>query len=158
VIPRYDPPRLVDPFGAALPASAGRRTVAVAAIARPERFFAALREEGWDVARELVFRDHHWFTSRDLESIRRAAVDAKADLVLTTEKDAMRLDRARATSEPPWAFLPMQVGIEPPSFASWINDRLGAARRDGPPQRTVEPALAGRVAARPDLGEGGEAA
>jgi len=164
--PRHEAPRLVDPFGAALPAFVGRRTVAVAGIARPERFFAALRANGWDVVEERVFRDHHWFTSRDLESIRRAALDAKADLVLTTEKDAVRLDslvarvlsgsRPTGNREPVWAFLPMQIGIEPaPSFAAWISDRLGAAR-DGPRQRTVQPALAGRVAARPD--KGGEAA
>ena len=191
LMPRYDEPRLVEPFGVATPAPVVRRTVAVAGIARPERFFAALRAEGWDVVEERVFRDHHWFTLRDLESIRRAAVDAKADVVLTTEKDAVRLDSlvGRALSgspggpeaphraspggsvrggdpaaeasptgdrEPVWAFLPMQIGIEPaPSFAAWISDRLGAAR-DGPRQRTVQPALAGRVAARPD--PGGEAA
>ena len=124
---RYETPRLVEPFGAALPASAGRRAVAVAGIARPERFFAALRAEGWDVAEELVFRDHHWFTTRDLESIRRAALDAKADLVLTTEKDAVRLDsRVAHERGPVWAFLPLQAGIEPASlFSAWMNERLG---------------------------------
>ncbi len=171
LVPRYDQPRLVEPFGAALPASVGRRTVAVAGIARPERFFAALRAEGWDVAKELVFRDHHWFTSRDLESIRRAAVEAKADVVLTTEKDAVRLAAAHprtlapshpgtvapshprtlapssssssSSSSPVWAFLPLQVGVEPSlSFAAWIQDRLGAARR----------------LARRSFSEGGEAA
>jgi hypothetical protein len=69
----------------------------------------------------------------------------------------MRLDAANvARNAVPWAFLPQQVGIEPTlSFAAWINDRLRAAR-DGPRQRTVQPALAGRVAERPD--KGGEAA
>ena len=130
-------------------------------IARPERFFAALRTEGWEVAREIVFRDHHRFSHRDLVVIQRAAMDTQADLVMTTEKDAMRLDAASVASgvgasSVPWAFLPQQVGIEPPmSFAAWINDRLGAAR-DGPRQRTVQPALTGRVAPRPD--DGGEAA
>lgn len=132
VIPRYDQPRLVEPFGALLPASAGRRTVAIAAIARPERFFAALREQGWDVAAELVFRDHRWFTSRDLESIRRAAADAKADVILTTEKDAVRLGSlVSRDGGPVWAFLPLHVSVEPsPLFAAWINDRLDAARRE----------------------------
>ena len=153
---RYDPPRGLDPCGALLSADSGRRVVAVAGIARPGRFFAALRAEGWDVAREIVFRDHHWFSQRDLVVIQRAAADTKADLVVTTEKDAMRLDTATvASSAVPWAFLPLQVAIEPPLlFAAWINDRLRAAR-DGPRQRTVQPALAGLVT-RPD--EGGEAA
>ncbi|MBF8300592.1 MAG: Tetraacyldisaccharide 4'-kinase [Acidobacteria bacterium] len=161
---RYDPLRRLDPPGALLSADSGRRVVAVAGIARPERFFAALRAEGWDVARAIAFRDHHWFSERDLVVIERAAADTKADLVVTTEKDAMRLlpDVGRAftarrepTGAVPWACLPLQVGIEPPlSFAAWITDRLHAAR-EGPRQRIVQPALAGLVT-RPD--EGGEAA
>ena len=159
VTSRYEPPRLVAPDGRA--SERGRRIVAVAGIARPERFFAALRTEGWDVAREIVFRDHHWFSRRDLVAIQQAAVDASADLVVTTEKDAMRLDGASVgasvgASSVPWAFLPQQVGIEPPtSFAAWIHDRLGMAR-DAPRQQTVPPALAGRDAPRPD--DGGESA
>ena len=126
---RFEAPRLVQPFGAPLPSSIGRRVVAVAGIARPERFFAALRAEGWEVATELVFRDHHWFTSKDLASIGRAALAAKADLVMTTEKDAARLDLV-AGREPHWAFLPMYAEVEPAGpFAAWIGDRLAAARR-----------------------------
>jgi hypothetical protein len=106
VVPRYEAPRFVGTPGAV--SERGRRVVAVAGIARPERFFAALRAEGregprdqpldqpldqhWDVVREIVFRDHHWFSRRDLAAIQQAAVDAGADLVMTTEKDAMRLD------------------------------------------------------------------
>jgi tetraacyldisaccharide 4'-kinase len=126
---RYETPRLVQPFGAPLPSSIGRRVVAVAGIARPERFFAALRAEGWDVATELVFRDHHWFTARDLASIGRAAFDARADLVMTTEKDAVRLNLP-AGATPTWAFLPLLVEIEPTApFSTWIRDRLAVARR-----------------------------
>ncbi len=170
VVPRYEPPQLVEsqvepqfvetqrlePQRAS--SARGRRVVAVAGIARPERFFAALRAEGldkgldkgqdggWDVVREIVFRDHHWFSRRDLARIQQAAVDTGADLVVTTEKDAMRLDSASLGASVgasagvsagvsvgehgvPWAFLPQQVDIEPQAaFAAWIHPRLGAAR------------------------------
>jgi len=110
----------------------GRRVVAVAGIARPERFFAALRAEdkGWDVAREIVYRDHHWFSRRDLAAIERAATDVGADFVVTTEKDAMRLDGVDDASRGiPWAFLPQQVDVEPVmAFAAWLDERLRAAR------------------------------
>lgn len=129
VTPRYEELRCVHPFGAPLAAATGRRVVAVAGIARPERFFAALRASGWDVAREIVFRDHHWFSARDLESIQKAAAESNADLILTTEKDAMRLDALVARPTAVFAFLPMHVVIEPAaSFAEWIADRLRAAR------------------------------
>lgn len=127
VIARYHELRLVAPFGASLSTPGGRRAVAVAGIARPERFFAALRERGWEVVRELVFRDHHWFAARDVARIQRVAVETGADMVITTEKDAVRLADAGAS---PWAFLPLEVTIEPADrFASWLAGRLGAARR-----------------------------
>ena len=167
MIPRYEPPRLVEPQFvepqrrepqrvAPQRASSvhGRRVVAVAGVARPERFFAALRAEGldqgqnggWDVVREIVFRDHHWFSRRDLVVIQQAAVDAGADLVVTTEKDAMRLDGASVGASAgansiPWAFLPQQVGIEPPAaFAAWLHQRLDAARVAPRPDRSGEAA------------------
>ena len=137
---------------------AGKRAVAVAGIARPERFFAAARAEGWDVVRELPYRDHHWFDARDITRITAAASETGADVILTTEKDAMRLDRgpqpfdelrvAPSTVEgqgsaphasgaappvsgvaPVWAYLPMQMVIEPAAeFAAWLEQRLAACR------------------------------
>lgn len=129
VVRRYDAPRFVQPFGTPVPSSMGRRVVAVAGIARPERFFAALRAEGWDVVRKVTFRDHHWFSANDRTSIERTARDAHADLVMTTEKDAVRLTLDAGTN-PQWAFLPLHVEIEPAElFAAWMSDRLAAARR-----------------------------
>ena len=96
------------------------RVVAFAGIARPERFFNALRSLGYDVARELTFRDHHWYTPRDLETIRAAARDTNASLIVTTEKDAVRCDMDVAV-------LPMTVTIEPAAaFESWLMGRLRA--------------------------------
>jgi tetraacyldisaccharide 4'-kinase len=112
-----------------------RRVVAVAGIARPERFFAALTGLGWDVVRQLVFRDHHWFTARDVDAIRRVAADADVDLVITTEKDAVRLASLVAQAPPTdgavaWAALPLELVIEPPDrFGAWLAGRLAAARR-----------------------------
>ncbi len=100
--------------------SAGTRVVAVAGIARPERFFRALGEQGYDVIRELRFPDHHWYSASDLDRIRTAAQESGADLVVTTEKDAVRV-----APQPGWAVLPMTVAIEPADlFASWLRDRL----------------------------------
>jgi tetraacyldisaccharide 4'-kinase len=94
------------------------RIVAFAGIARPERFFTALRSLDYDVARELRFPDHHWYTARDVETIRAAARDAGSALVVTTEKDAVRCDMDVAV-------LPMRVSIEPAAdFESWLMGRL----------------------------------
>ena len=164
VVPRYESPRFLEPQAGS--PERGRRVVAVAGIARPERFFDALRAEhdggeGWDVAREIAFRDHHWFSRRDLVAIERAATDVGADLIVTTEKDAMRLESVRdASGKIPWAFLPQQVDVEPAAaFASWIDERLRAARcgRPSGPVRAGAPSspVSGATV---QAGGGGEAA
>jgi len=108
---------------------AGRRVVAVAGIARPARFFDALRAGGWEVVREVAFRDHHWFSRRDLAAIERAAAGEGAALILTTEKDAARLELEDVAESPVvWAAVPLQVSIEPASFMSWLQERLMAVR------------------------------
>jgi tetraacyldisaccharide 4'-kinase len=109
----------------------GAKVVAVAGIARPERFFEALRSEGWDVVRAIAFRDHRWFTDGDLREMARAAADGGADAIVTTEKDAMRLDAARlgALTRVPLACLPLTIAVEPSApFGDWIAGRLRAAR------------------------------
>ena len=101
-------------------APSGTRVVAVAGIARPERFFTTLREQGFEIVRELRFPDHHWFSSDDLDRIRTIAKDASADFVATTEKDAVRV-----APQSGWAVLPMTAVIEPPElFSSWLRERL----------------------------------
>jgi tetraacyldisaccharide 4'-kinase len=102
------------------PAPAGVRVVAVAGIARPARFFTALQGQGYQVVRAFQFPDHHWFTPKDLRRVRAAARDTNADLVVTTEKDAVRL-----APDTGWAVFPMRIAIEPAErFASWLQDRL----------------------------------
>lgn len=132
---RYHAPQLItdDPQGAAADLHAGppsRPVLAVAGIARPARFFAALRALGWTVGRELVFRDHHWFTPRDISRIEQAAFSAGANLIVTTEKDAARLSPSLVMAPPAWAVLPVELLVEPvDQFASWLAGRLAAARR-----------------------------
>ena len=119
----YEALRPVDAAAVPLDQRGAGRVVAVAGIARPERFFAALRAEGWDVVCELVFRDHHWFSEAEKRKITAEAAGAGADLIVTTEKDATRL------SLPNLYYLPMRVAIGPEArFAEWLAERLRAAR------------------------------
>jgi tetraacyldisaccharide 4'-kinase len=132
---RHHPLQLMtdDPQGVGADFQRGpseRPVLAVAGIARPERFFGALRARGWTIGRELVFRDHHWYTPRDISRIEQAAFSAGANLIVTTEKDAARLSPSLVTAPPAWAVLPLEVVVEPADrFASWLAARLTAARR-----------------------------
>jgi tetraacyldisaccharide 4'-kinase len=110
--------RLQVPEALRLEPEANRRVVAFAGIARPERFFNALRSLGYEVARELTFPDHHRYTARDIARIQAAARDANAPLIVTTEKDAVRCELECAV-------LPMTVEVEPAAeFEQWLMARL----------------------------------
>jgi tetraacyldisaccharide 4'-kinase len=67
------------------------RSVAVASIASPGRFLRTIRDAGADPAAFLGFRDHHFYSRSDLRRIERAARSAAAPLLLTTEKDLVKL-------------------------------------------------------------------
>ncbi len=116
-------PRVVA-SGESVVVPTGARVFGVAGIARPGRFFAELEGAGWRVVGSLAFRDHHRFTARDVERIAGAARTAAAAIVLTTEKDAVRLSQ-RALDDLPCAYVPLVVGVEPEdAFRAWLLERL----------------------------------
>jgi tetraacyldisaccharide 4'-kinase len=103
------------------------RVLAVAGIARPHRFFHDLAASGWNVVETMSFPDHHWFSRRDLDRIAAVARSSHA-VILTTEKDAVRLERHDLQGIP-IAAVPLDVTIDPaPGFAVWLAERLQAAR------------------------------
>jgi tetraacyldisaccharide 4'-kinase len=76
--------------GAEIAAWSGRRVFAFTGIARPEKFFGMLRENGVSVAGTMPFADHHRFTERDLLHVLNSAARHGA-APITTPKDAVRL-------------------------------------------------------------------
>jgi tetraacyldisaccharide 4'-kinase len=76
----------------------------------------------------MTFRDHHHFTPADLDRIVSAATGARSSIVLTTEKDAVRL-AALNLKGTPIAALPLVVGVEPADrFQAWLLERLNTSR------------------------------
>ena len=108
------------------------RVFVVTGIARPDRFVADISGTGWEIAGVMEFPDHHAFNRRDVAGITAAARAASAALVLTTEKDAVRL-RACDLGELPIASVPLHVGIEPAdAFREWLRARIRQARAASP--------------------------
>ena len=66
----------------------GANVVAVAGVARPERFIATLERCGARVVDRLTFPDHHTYGDADVEAVVRAA---RAAVSITTEKDLVKL-------------------------------------------------------------------
>jgi tetraacyldisaccharide 4'-kinase len=117
------PPRLLSGV-----AFTGSRTAAFAfaAIARADRFFTDLRAAGWQLAGTCSFRDHHAFTQHDINRVVANARAVGATVLVTTEKDEVRL-AGRDFGGLPVAVVPLSATIEPAGhFAEWLMFRLNA--------------------------------
>ena len=114
----------------AVPAEEARAAgpvLAVAGVAAPERFRAALGQAGFRIAGALAFADHHRFTPADVRRIAARAAARGARLVLTTEKDAVRL-APLAPFDFALAAVPLRVAVEPADrFRAWLIERVAAA-------------------------------
>lgn len=88
------PVDLIDSVsGEIKPLSSLRRTdvFVFSGIAHPASFSALLRSLGAEVKAEAVFPDHYAYTRSDLASIYQQAADKRVSMIITTEKDAVRL-------------------------------------------------------------------
>ena len=91
---RHVPVDLIDSgSGDVMPLSALRNTDAFvfSGIARPASFTALMRSLGAQIKAEAVFPDHYEYTRFDLASIFQQAADKRISMIVTTEKDAIRL-------------------------------------------------------------------
>jgi tetraacyldisaccharide 4'-kinase len=67
----------------------GSKIVTVAGIANSERFYGMISDWGGEIIHTLEFPDHHLYDFHDWQRIGRAA--RNADLIITTEKDILKL-------------------------------------------------------------------
>ena len=71
----------------------GARVAAFSGIAMPEGFEAFLREQGASIRYNRRFLDHHWFSESELREISSSARETGVDFIVTTEKDAVRIEK-----------------------------------------------------------------
>lgn len=89
---------------------AGKTAVIFSGVANAPSFRDLLTALGTRVCDELAFPDHHAYTSRDLESIRHGAERCGAELIVTTEKDAVKVAPLARNGDRLWA-LRLQTDI-----------------------------------------------
>ena len=70
---------------------AGKKTIAFAGIARPESFFDTVRTLGADLIRCIPLPDHCNYSKRYLDYVSGQFVRNKAEWLVTTTKDALKL-------------------------------------------------------------------
>ena len=110
-----------------------RPAFAFAGIAKPERFFGDLEKAGWTLTGRRSFGDHHHYSGSELEEIARAATSSGAAVILTTNKDFVRLgsDPGTGTGVRPQILpVPLEIAIDP-AFTPWLAERLRAIREAG---------------------------
>jgi tetraacyldisaccharide 4'-kinase len=88
----------------------GRRTFAFSGIATPESFEKFLRDLGALLVGRERFLDHYRYAPEDLEELYDAAERERAECLVTTEKDAVRISDA-AGSPLPVYYLRLEIEI-----------------------------------------------
>jgi tetraacyldisaccharide 4'-kinase len=110
-------------------AMAGRKVVAVSGLADPSGFYAMLHEIETELIGVLEYPDHHVYNTVDWQTIVKAAMEA--DIVLTTEKDLVKLEKFPFARDSLYA-LRLEVAMSAEDLA-----RLDEIVRGGAPEATA---------------------
>lgn len=103
------------------------KALLVSGIARPESFRALVRESSPGLPFETMeFRDHHPYDPADAERILSKARSMGASVVLTTEKDEVKLRSLWTGSSPTLLALPLEVRLRESveSFYEFLREPL----------------------------------
>ncbi len=84
----------------------GKRCVIFSGIGNPKSLLSTLRDIEIEILAFHEYPDHHLYREKDLNTIRQSLETTKGDFVVTTEKDAVRLESLRV----PPAF-PLQLSL-----------------------------------------------
>ena len=82
---------------------AGWNAAVMCGIGNPRAFADDILQFGMNIVSENFFSDHHAFTQEDLERVTQAARETGADAIVTTEKDAVRLEGLKLGDIPVYA-------------------------------------------------------
>lgn len=69
----------------------GEPVLALSAIADPGSFLNTIHESGFKVLKSLTYVDHYIYTQADIGTLRKNFKAARAGLIITTEKDMVKL-------------------------------------------------------------------
>jgi tetraacyldisaccharide 4'-kinase len=101
----------------------GKLVVAFCGIGNPEGFRRTLLQLGGDLIDFRVFPDHHAYTAADVRSLEGWVAKSGANLVLTTQKDSVKL---RAGSLGPTPLRAVRIGLEITAGCEIMDDLLAS--------------------------------
>jgi tetraacyldisaccharide 4'-kinase len=109
----------------------GRRLYGFSALGNPEAFPRTLASLGAEVVQHDVFRDHHWYTPSDLETVSSQAAALGAEAAVTTEKDAVKIENYPADAPPLYVLTVEFTFLEGEERLTAGLERVLAAARAG---------------------------
>jgi tetraacyldisaccharide 4'-kinase len=80
----------------------GRRVVTFSGLAANETFFETVRGLGADVTGTIGFDDHHVYTHEDVQRLASLKRKLNAEVLVTTDKDAVKLAQTNVADFRPW--------------------------------------------------------
>lgn len=66
-------------------------------LGNPNAFFNALRSAKYRLEATRAFRDHHFYSQEDVDDLQTEAVERRAQALITTPKDAVKLESLKLT-------------------------------------------------------------
>lgn len=111
----------------------GLPTVAFSGIARNDEFIRTLVGLGLNITAALAYPDHHPYSAKDLDRIRRVARKTGARQLATTHKDFVRI-QSRCDLPLPLAVVDVKIdfGDQGEAFGAFIRRRTGDLFSRGP--------------------------
>lgn len=101
------------------------RILAVSGIAHPGSFYSIIHEWEGEIVDTFEFRDHHDYTAADWQQINRRG--HHADIILTTEKDLMKLIRFPFAKDKLFALRVAMDVEDGPGLIQALMERIGRA-------------------------------
>lgn len=90
----------------------GKKIFAFCGIGNPDAFFSTITKTGAQLAGSKIYNDHHIYTDEDVSDIYEEAKYLGADLVLTTQKDWIKISPVKLpAAEMQFAYLKIEIKL-----------------------------------------------
>ena len=123
--------------GVSVDTISGRRVMAVSAIGNPASFERTLRDLGAEIISSLRYPDHHDYTIMEMEDILRQADSFAAEMIIVTEKDAVKIPDEVAREN--WRIPIFVISVE-------VTFQVGAAEFEELLRRRLAEKIGGQAA------------
>jgi tetraacyldisaccharide 4'-kinase len=104
----------------------GRKVLAFCGLADPDSFRFSLQQVGTAPVHLKAFPDHHQYREKDKEELEALARSSKANLLVTTEKDAVKFGDWSPV-DLPLMVLGVEAAIQDPGFWDLLDREVGLA-------------------------------